>query len=323
MGLPSAEGEAVIKAWPAYVKKDPEEQVFDQYRLLDWLKSGKSFIKKGGESIRGTIEFAKNTTVKSMSATETLAITHLDPFDRYNEARKHYGGDLVITQEERDQISGGEGIFDLIAAKIANLRSSFFDKFNADLFSDGTANSSKGFGGLQHVVSSTPTTGTVHGISRNNFSFWRNQQTLGTKTSTAYDDINASLRTSYNDCSKGLGEATPNIAFGTQTDVEGYEGTLVSLERYMRRGVKDKGISGFTGEDIMFKDIPYVWDADCPSGTTYLLNNRNLKLVYASWMKFFPNVTPTNQFISVGKVWTSGNLVSDNPRRLGVVTVIT
>jgi len=40
-------------------------------------------------------------------------------------------------------------------------------------------------------------------------------------------------------------------------------------------------------------------------------------------MKMFDAVNPTNQFIEVPKVLTIANMVSDNRRRLGVVTGIT
>jgi len=60
-------------------------------------------------------------------------------------------------------------------------------------WSDGTGNSSKDLGGLQFLISTTPTTGTVGGINRATFSFWRNQQTSGAKTTTAFDNLRASM----------------------------------------------------------------------------------------------------------------------------------
>jgi hypothetical protein len=40
-------------------------------------------------------------------------------------------------------------------------------------------------------------------------------------------------------------------------------------------------------------------------------------------MKASPAVNPANQFADVVKILTVFNLVSDNPRRLGVITAIT
>lgn len=315
-------GQIVAEAWEDYVKTDPQEQVFNYFWLLNNMQQGDSFRKGAGDPITGTIEYAENGTVKSMGELETLDINRSDVFDRYEYAWKFKGGDIVISEYEKQITSGSAGKFDLEAGKINNLKNTMQRQINDDLFSDGTGTGGKQAGGLQYIVSSTPTTGTVGAISRSTYSFWRNQQAAGTKSSTAFDNLKATMRSIYNLCSSGVGQQNPQFAVTDRTSFEGYESLLVSNERLIRESTSDMGISGYKGDKIAFKDIMLAYDNACPSTTMYILNRRNLFIRYAVWMKAFPPASPVNQFADVVKVWTMYNLCSDNPRRLGVITAI-
>jgi len=317
-------GQLVASAWEDYVKTDPADQVFNYFWLLENLRVGDSFRKGAGDPITGTIEYATNTTVKSMSELETLDVTRIDVFDRYEYPWKFVGGDIVMSEFEKQVTSGAAGKFDLEAAKIENLKNSMMSQINTDLFSDGTGTASKQAGGLQLLVATTPTTGSPGGISRVTYSFWRNQTTSGAKSSTAFDNLKGTMRSIYNLCSSGVGMQTPDFAVSSRTVFEGYESLSVTIERLNRSAVTDKLLSGYKGDHIMFKDIPFAYDAACaPTDSCYILNRRNLFIRYMLWMKAFPPVNPANQFADVVKILSIFNLVSDNPRRLGVVTAIT
>jgi hypothetical protein len=324
MSIPGPnKGQVVASAWEDYVKQDPADQVFQYFWLLENLRIGDTFKKGAGDPITGTIEYQTNTTTKSMSELETLDVTRVDVFDRYEYPWKLVGGLIVMSDFERGQTAGAAGKFDLEAAKMENLKNSMQSQINTDLFSDGTGTSSKQAGGLQYIVSSTPTTGTVGAISRVTYSFWRNQQSSGAKSSTAFDNLKSTMRTVYNNCSSGAAMQTPDFGVTDQTDFEGYESLSVTLERLNRTSASDKLISGYAGDHIMFKDIPIAYDRAAPASLMYLLNRRNLFIRWMYWMKASPAVNPANQFADVVKILTVFNLVSDNPRRLGVITAIT
>ena len=316
-------GQLIAEAWEDYVAQDPADQIFNFFWLLENLREGESFRKGAGNPITGTIEYALNTTVKSMSELETLDINRVDVFDRYEYAWKFVGGDIVMSEFEKSITAGSAGKFDLEASKIENLKNSMMQQINTDLFSDGTGTGGKQAGGLQLIVSSTPTTGTVGAINRATFTFWRNQQAAGTKTTTAFDNLKSSMRSIYNLSSSGVGMQVPQFAVTDRTTFEGYESLLLTNERLVRTSTSDKGISGYKGDHIMFKDIPVAYDNAAVAATMYILNRRNLFIRWAAWMKAFPPQSPVNQFADVVKVWTMYNLCSDNPRRLGVVTAIT
>jgi hypothetical protein len=323
--MPVQFGQTVAASWEAIVGKSPEDNIFDEYWLLDRLTSGKSFLSvNGGRSINGPIEYAVNTTFRSYSDTEALDTTRIDVFDEFAFAWKENAGTVVMSELEKAKNQGEGRKFDLLAAKMESLRNSARKALNEQAFSDGTGNSSKDMGGLAHIVATSPSSGTVGGINRGTYTFWRNQQTSGAKSSTAFDNLRAVMRSVYNDCSSGVNAKHPDYWVTDQTVFQGYESLLIANEMVTSKGKGDFD-GGFKNEYAMFKGIPGSYDEDCTASALYFLNNANLKLAYQKgyWMKGFPAVDPANQTVDVFKVMTIANLISNNPRRLGVITAIT
>lgn len=317
------QGQEVAESWEAYVSSDPVDNVFARHYLLEKLRENGSFEKQNGRLFKHTLEYALNSSVKFMGEYDSLDVTAQTTFDECQYTPKNIGGMVPMSEFEKAITANGAGKFDLMAAKLDNLKNTIEETVNTSFFSDGTGSAGLEFGGLQLLVSSSPSTGTVGAINRATFSFWRNQQTSGAKTTTAFDNLKSTWTSIYNLCSNGIGKENPTFAVTTQTVFQGFESLLTTQERYDRKGVGDKGISGFKGQSIQFKDIPVGYDPACPSGVAYMLNNRNLHAVTEVWMKGFPAVSPANQFIDVFKVLCIANLTTDNPRRLGAITAIT
>jgi hypothetical protein len=314
-------GQRVAANWELVVKTSPEDQVHDDYWLLNQLSKGSGFVgKSGGDFITCPIEYALNGTVASYSDLDLISTTRYDVFDRYEAQWKEYAGTYVISDLESARNEGEGQVFDLKAAKLENLKNSIRATFNADLFSAGTANSSKVFTGLQALVAVAPTSGTVQGVDRASYTFARNQQTTGTQTTSAFDNLRAAMRTSYNLCSNGISSDHPSFAVTTRTVYEGFEGLLLANERFTEKG---EGQGAFT--TLKFKGAMISYDNDCLSGALYFLNGKFLKLVYktGAWMKAQSPIRPANQTADVIVIRTMANLFTTNPRRLGVVSSIT
>ncbi len=318
-------GQTIAAAWEAHVGTTPEDNIHNDYWLFNRLSEGKSFDQvDGGRTINGPIEYALNTTFKSYSDTEAIDVTRIDVFDEFTYPWREYAGTVVMSELEKAKNQGEGRKFNLLASKLENLKNSAHNILNGDLYSDGTGNSNKQIQGLALVVSSTPTTGTVGGINRATFTFWRNQQTSGAQSATAFDNLRASMRSQYNSASAGVDEQHPEYAVTDQTTLQGYEALLLANERVTDK-VKSQANAGFKNSWFMFKDIPVAYDRACTAGNMYLLNYRNLKLAYQKgyWLKGFPAVDPANQTIDVFKIMCIANLYSNNPRRLAVITAIT
>ena len=316
-------GQRIAANWELVVKTKPEDQIHDDYWLFNQLSQGDGFVgKNGGDFITCPIEYGLNTTVASYSDLDAFSTTRVDVFDRYEAQWKEYIGTYVISDLESDRNSGEGQVFDVRAAKLENLKNSIKSTFNADFYLAGTANSSKTFTGLATLVSSSPSSGTVQGVDRGSFSFARNQQALGTQTTSAFDNLRAVMRSIYNLCSNGVSADHPSFGVTTRTVFEGYEGLLLANERFTD---KSSGDGSFKNEVLKFKGMKLSYDNDCTSGVLYMLNPKFLKLVYKSgaWMKPQPPIRPANQTADVIAIRTMANLFTTNPRRLGAVTVIT
>jgi hypothetical protein len=311
----------VTANWEAVVGTKPEDNINQDYWLFNTLSKGDGFMgRSGGDFVTVPLAYALNTTVASYTDTDPIDTTRIDVFDRADYQWKEYAGTVVMSALETDRNSGEGRVFPLLPAKLDNLKDSMRAKINTDMFSDGTANSSKGIGGLAYLISSTPTTGIVGAINRANFTFWRNQQTSGAKTTTIYDNLRAAMRSIYNLCSNGIGDAHPSAIVTDRATFEGFEGLLLANERFTS---KDEGDGGFKNEVLKFKGAKISYDVACTVGNVYFFNPRFLKLVYVkgSWFKMRAAVEPADQTIEVYLVRTICNLITTNARRLGVVTV--
>jgi hypothetical protein len=324
MAIPNL-GQTVAMAWEAHVGTTPEDNIHNDYWLFNRLSEGKSFEQvDGGRTINGPIEYALNTTYRSYSDTEPIDTTRIDVFDEFSFPWKEYAGAVVMSELEKAKNQGEGRKFALLPAKLENMKNSAHNLMNAAFYGDGTGNNNKDFGGLAALVSSTPTTGSVGGINRATFTFWRNQQASGAQSATAFDNLRSTMRSQYNNASAGVDEQHPEYAVTDQTTLQGYEALLIANERVTDK-TKSQANAGFKNGWFMFKDIPVAYDRACPAGSMYLLNYRNLKLAYQKgyWLKGFPGVDPANQTIEVFKIMTIANLYSNNPRRLSVITAIT
>jgi hypothetical protein len=313
----------IAASWNALVNDKPEDNIFAEYWLLNTLKRGDAFLSvDGGDLITGSIEYAVNGTVGFYSDTETISTTRSDVFDRFEYSWKEVAG-TVLQSDLEDAINQGSAKkFDLLDAKLKNLRSSLDDTLNASLFSDGTGTSGKELGGLQLIIDTTPATGTVGAINAATFSFWRNQEASGAQTASAFDNLRATMRSIYNSSSNGYSGKHPRYWTTTQTVFQGYEGLLTINERFTD---KSSGDGGFKNETLMFKGAAGSYDGDCPAGNLYFYHPSFLKLAYLKghWYKMTGPIRPANQTAEIYQVAARCNLIATNRRMLGVVDSIT
>jgi hypothetical protein len=319
-------GQVVASTWEAVITDGPTDNIFTSQALLyAFGENGFKESTAGGRQFEATLEYAQNTTFKSYGEMETLDTTRIDVFDAARFDQKIFAGTIVFSDLEELRNAVENRKFDVVAAKLKNGSSTAMEQLDIMLFGDGTGNSGKDMDGLAKIVSSTPTTGTVGGINRATFPFWRNRQVTGTHTSTAYDTLRANMTSIFNQCSLGGTERVPTALISDRATFEGYEGILVAVERLYRADAKKDGDIAFINEAIAFKGKPYVYDENCPANTLYELNNNFLKLEYlkGAWLKMKDPVEPANQLARVHRVMTVGNLTVKASRHLGVISAIT
>ncbi len=316
-------GQVAAVAWEAVMSDGPTDNIFTSQALL-YLFGEQGFKEdaSGGRLFEETVEYATNTTFKSYGELEQLDTTRIDVFDAARYEQKIFAGTVVFSDLEELRNAVENRKIDVIKSKLKNGSNSATEVLDGMLFGDGTGNNGKDFDGLAKVVSSTPTTGTVGGINAAVFTFWRNRQNSGAKTSTIYDNLRSATTTTYNQCSLGGTERVPTGVVSDRATFEGYEGLLVAIERLYRENAKNDGDIAFINDAIAFKGKPWVYDEQATANTVYLLNNNFLKVAYlkGGWMKMKDPVEPANQLAVVHRVLTVGNMTASARRHLGVVT---
>ena len=319
-------GQTTASLWEAVIGSKPTDNIFDSRALFHALgEDGFKEQADGGSQIEMSLEYATNTTFKSYGELEELDTTRIDVFDAARYAWKISAGTVVWSDLEQLRAQVSNRKYDVIKEKLENGKDSLIDTLNTQMWSDGTGNSSKDIGGLQLLVSTTPTTGSVGGINRANFSFWRNQQTSGAQSSSDFDNLRSSMRSIYAQCSRGGVNDVPTAAITTRTVFLGYQSLLVPNERFAKESKPRGGDLGWKQDAIQFNGADVFYDEDAPSGNLYFVNPKFLKVVYlkGAWMKMKDKIEPYNQLAAVQRVFTIANMATNNSRRLGVVSSIT
>lgn len=327
-------GQVSATVFEKVVGKKPEDNIFTSQALLYLLKRNGGFrALDGGRLIEETLEYAENTTFRSYSDLETLDTTRVDVFDCARFDWKEVGGTIVISNLEKKRAQGRSAKINLVTSKANNAKNSMMAVLNRMFYTDGTGNSSKDIGGLKLLIPYDPTTGTVGGINRATFTFWRSRTQAGTQGASAFDNLRAKMRTIYNQCSKGAADEQPEWFIFDSTSFAGYESTLVSNERFTKQDKSGKVDGGFRNDMLQFKGADCTFDEDVPlglvnaatTGTCYVGNSRNLKFNYpeGGWAETFAPVEPANQTAEIVRIATVGNMSINNPRRVGVIGGIT
>lgn len=300
------------------------DNMLDNNALLNRLKKrGKVQTVSGGRTIIQELEYADNQTFKRYSGYETLNISPSDVFTAAEFDLKQAAVAVSISGLEQLQNSGEEAIINLLASRIRNAEKSLMNGIALDIYSNGTADGGKQIGGLQLLVSKTPTSGTVGGIDRATWTFWQNKATVaGTPTTAA----NIQERMNAMALSLVRGTDRPDLIVA---DGNYYGHYLASLQAIQRITSEDMAGSGFTS----LKYFGHGGSADvvldggqggnCPTNTMYFLNT--------DYIHFRPhkdrNFTPigddrfaVNQDAMVKLIGFAGNMTLSNASLQGVIS---
>lgn len=316
-------GEVAASVWEKVLGKKPTDNIFNSRALFFFFgENGFKEEADGGRLFERTVMYAENTTNAMQGEMDTLDTTRINVFDAARFNQKIAAGTVVYSELERLRAAGGNQKFDLLAEKLQNGKDSHIALLNRQAWGLGLG--ANDLDGLQKIISITPTVGTVGGINGANFSFWRNRQTSGAQTVTAFDNLQSACRSVYNQTTLGGLDMAPDALIFDRASFEGFESTLTQLARYDRGDRKSSGDPAFMNDALLFKGKPVFYDEDAPAGEGRFINNKVLKFNYLAggWMKMYPGVDPANQLSNVHKVATFGNITCSARRHLGVVSAI-
>lgn len=281
-----------------------------------YLMKPKVKTEDGGERIVVPLMYGKNTTAGSYSGYDTLDVTPQEGLGAAEFEWKQASVSISISGREERQNKGRSRIINLLEAKVKQAELSLVESLNTQLFSDGTGNDSKDFTGLEAAVDSS---GTYAGIGRSTYTWWQANETAVSGALTI-----ASMRTMYNNCSKG-GKDTVDLIVTDQDEYEAYEALADSKQTYEMMSAQGKKLLDAGFEVLKYKGSTIVWDESATAGVMYFLNTSHMGITMHKDANFTPTdfVRPADQDAKVAQILVMGNITVDNCARLGKLTSLT
>lgn len=302
------------------------DNVADATPTLQWYMGGDRIkLENGGERLSGAIMHEFNNTAAAYSGTQVLDTSESTGFTRFFLNWKLYSVSVVISGDELTSNMGEAQLFDLLSGKTTQAELSLANLLSTDVFS-ATADGGTALTGLQSMVDSTPTTGTYASINRANNTAWQNQ--AATSVGSAATNLLSNLRTQYNNTTQGKGGlgSKADAIITTQTVHESFEALMFPFLQYTGSATADNSVNAGLS-NLRYKNAQVWWDADCPSGTLFILNSmhtkmcvhrqRNMAMAEGGFQK------PVNQDALITQILFKGNLTSNAPKKLAILTGIT
>jgi len=276
----------------------------------------------GGRVIYQELDYAENSTYKRYSGYETLNISPSEVFTAAEFDIKQAAVAISISGLEQLQNSGPEQMIDLLESRIVNAEKTMMNNLSSDFYSDGTADGGKQIGGLQLLIADTPTSGTVGGINRLNWTFWRNQSfdaTTDGGAAASAANIQSYMNTLYLRCSRGTDH--PDLIIADNNYYKAYWESLQALQRVGDSKLADAGF-----QTIKYMNADVVFDGGyggaAPTNHMYFLNTD-----YIFWrphrdrnmVPLNPDRFAVNQDAMVKLIAVAGNMTTSNCFLQGVL----
>lgn len=292
------------------------------------------------------IKFQVGTAITSFIGFDTLPTSFTDTRVLLKYNPRFVTANVALAGTDLSANNTVQKVIDLTKAEMTSRAQDLADGIGTMLYSTGTGNNNKDFLGLGALVDNGNTVATIGGLSRSTYPTLQSTVTSTTTLSLA------TMRTLFN----AISDATvvPTRSYTDYPTWALYEQLLQPQERIYKQVnpmPNYKGYEGFSG--LMFAGLEIVPDRKCTTGYLYMLNedfldfyglDTNLdafqgsrKVEVASklfvgnsysdisnlgfyWTGF---IKAQNQFTLNSFIILAGNLLTDNPRRHGVLTGLT
>ena len=292
--------------------------VINNHPLLVKMREKGNIIKEsGGASFQEKISYASNGTVQWQGEYDTFDTTPQDVLTTAEFSQKIITGTVTMTDKEMKQNAGKERIVNLLEGKLKVLESSLKNTLGTAIYADGTGSGGDEIGGLQSLLADDPTTGTVGGINRATYTFWRNQlYDFSTESVTpSATTIQGSMNTMYSRCQVQQGELPDLIAAG-ETYFGYFEDSLQTNQRLVDPNM---GKLGFNS--LAYKGATVFYDPECADARMYFINSDHIFLKYlgSSLFEVGEATRPVNQNAWVTPMTGLMNITVDNSRVHGVM----
>lgn len=306
-------------------------------------RKGRIKTFSGGRTIVQELNYANNSTFTWYSGYQTININPSQVFTAAEYPIRQAALAVSISGLEELQNSGEEAIIDLLDSRVENGEMTFMNGLSNGIYGDGTVTGS--INGLQLLVAATPTSGTVGGIDRSQWAFWRNiafnaLTTGGAATSQA--NILSYMDQIYVQLIRGRDR--PDLIVADNSMYRFYMQALQAIQRVTTsEGAPDLGEAGFTSLKYMNSDVvldggfqgfagdplPFETSASTssvggvPTGFMYFLNTNYIHFrphSQRNMVPLDPDRFSINQDAMVRLLGWAGNMTLSNAFLQGVIT---
>ncbi|TXH51661.1 MAG: phage major capsid protein [Desulfurellales bacterium] len=230
----------------------------------------------GGNVILQELSFQANGNAGWYSGYDLLPIAAQDVISAAQYDIKQAACPVIVSGLDQLMNSGKEQIIDLLEARVNVAESSMANLIAQGLYSDGTGAGGKQIDGLAKQVIAVPTSGTVGGIDRATWTFWRNQ-TFDASTDGGAATTSVNIQSYFNRLWAKLvrGMDRPDLIVVDNNYWGLYMGSLQAIQRFSSA---DDAKLGFVS--IKYMDADVVMDGGIggfmPASTAYFLNTKYL-----------------------------------------------
>lgn len=310
-------------------KKFQDNLVRKNAMYMKFVEGGAKKVVDGGKELTFPVIIADGNA-NSYYGDDVMVVDRPDGLNALTYQWKQFYSTVVIDGIEEVMNAGKEAAADLLEGRMKQSEITTANKFEAMLMGDGTGNSSKDWNGLQSLISDTPTTGTIGGLSRVTYAQLRNQvySTAVTAFNTSLAGRNAMTKL-FVDCTNG--GRSPNFVVTTPAVWTLYNLSLQANERFIMEN-RDKSLTSAGFPNLGFMGgASVVYSSNCPTAHMYMVriaqpnSDGGTFLVVAKSENFSLGrfIEPVNQNKKIAKVLTAGQLCTDAPYLNGVITSIT
>lgn len=299
--------------------KKIHDAIFKRIPTWFWLKKKSAVKYQGGASVIVPVMFAKNAGAKAYNGYDTLDVTPVEGISASQAKWAQYSVPVTVSGREVMQNQGEQALINLVDSKYTQAEMSLADKMAVHAMASTTQVADSGVPGLTAIPTIVDTTTAIQDIAKSGNSWWQAQVSAsGSFQAQGTSD----LKTLYNNIlNQSVGDnGAPDFGVMTQTVFEAYEATLEPQKRFT-----DDDLAGAGFENLRYKNARFTFDTNCPSGTLFLLRSENLHLVIMTGRDFAATkfIQPTNQDAMVKQILFMGQIVTNNPRKLGKLTGVT
>ncbi len=304
------------------------DNIFNDLPFFFWIRN-KNKVKPwdSGESLEVPLMYGENEFAGAYDDYELMDAGPPSGFGNAVYIRAKYRVPIMYAATTLSANSGRAQIYNLIDKLKMQATKSLEKVINDDLMRADSTNPTdmKRITGLPYVIEAVATgsqDSTVGGILKTSYSWWRNEFTDG--TSSTSDGVLSFLRTNVVACSDG--NDSPDLGL---CDSESY--LEIEDEAFDKRRFVNAEAANFGFANVVYNGVTYMYDKNLDDlvngdsvggGYTFHINSDHLYVAVCTDRNFqvIPPTYDVNQDCYLGAVITHMQLICDKMSALGVVT---